>query len=135
MRRSYVSGCLVFLVLAFSGCQGGATSARDLLGKEWTVVEINGAPVSLEKPPFLRFEEPDLVTGFSGCNQMSGKYELTGDAVHFTPFIMTKMACAEGMDVETAMVGALESTRRVRVTGSTLELLGDSGALAKLSAH
>ena len=132
MRDLLVSG-LIFL--AVSGCQGGETPPAELFDKEWSVVEINGEPVSLQKPPFLRFEEKDhLVTGFSGCNRMSGKYELTGDSVHFTPFIMTKMACAEGMDVETAMVGVLESTKRVRVTGSTLELLGDSGVLAKLSA-
>ena len=135
MRRLCVSGCFMALVLTLSGCRDSATPPRDLFGKEWIVVEMNGEPVSLQKPPFLRFEDEDsLVTGFRGCNRMSGKYELTGDAVHFTPFIMTKVACAEGMDVETAMVGVLESTRRVRVTGSTLELLGDSGVLAKLSA-
>ena len=132
MRQLYISGCL--MVLALSGCGGNANPSPDLFDREWTVVEIKGEPVTLQKPPFLRFEEPDLVTGFSGCNRMSGKYEFTGDAVHFAPFIMTKMACVEGMDVETAMVGVLESTKRVRVTGSTLELLGESGVLAKLSA-
>ena len=135
MRFFYVSGGLLVLGLTLWGCQGRSSLPGDLLGKEWAVVEINGEPVSLQKPPFLRFEEPDRVTGFSGCNRMSGTYQMTGESVQFTPFIMTKMACAEGMDVETAMVGVLESTKRVRVTGSTLELLGDSGVLAKLSAH
>ena len=127
--------CIMFLLLVAGGCQGGNVPSPELFDKDWTLVELGGEPVSVEKPPSIRFSEPNEVTGFSGCNRLSGSYERTDGAFRFGPIITTKMACPDVMELEHDFVVALESTRRVEVTGSSLELIGDTGALAKLSAE
>jgi copper homeostasis protein (lipoprotein) len=114
------------------GCNGGGTSTTASLKREWTLFELNGEPITLSKPPTLRFSEPNRVSGFGGCNQMSGAYQLSGTALTFSPFIMTKMACGKGMDVERAFAIALGATKRYVIKGTELELMGESGILARL---
>jgi heat shock protein HslJ len=114
------------------GCNGGGTPTHASLKREWTLVELNGEPITLSKPPTLRFSEPNRVSGFGGCNQLSGAYGLSGTGLTFSPLIMTKMACGKGMDVERAFATALGATKRYAIKGTELELIGESGILARL---
>ena len=128
---------LVLLVATLTGvtlpsCNGGGASSSASLKREWTLVELNGKPITLAKPPTLRFSEPNRVSGFGGCNQLSGAYQLSGDGLTFSPLIMTKMACGRGMDVERAFAAALGATKRYGIKGTELELIGESGTLARL---
>ena len=130
MRPSW----MLLLLTAIVGCNSGPSSST-LFGKPWTLVELNGQPVSLAKPPTLIFESPDHVGGFGGCNRLSGTFEIKQNQLSFSPLIMTKMACAEGMDVESAFATALGETKQYTIKGSEMELIGDAGTLAKLSAE
>lgn len=130
-RRSWI---LLILLTIPPGCKGSSNSSG-LYGKEWTLVELNGQPVSLQKPPTLLFESPDHVGGFGGCNRLSGTFKVTKNQLTFSPLMMTKMACAEGMDVETAFATALGETKEYAIKDSELELIGDAGALARLKAQ
>ena len=127
---------MVFLVLgpALAGCKSGSNT-NAFFGKEWTLVELGGQPVSLQKPPTLLFETPNHVGGFAGCNRLSGTFEIDKNRLTFSPLMMTKMACAEGMEVEAAFATALGETKQYAISGSELELKGDAGTLAKLRAE
>ena len=46
---------------------------------------------------------------------------------------MTKMACAEGMDLERQFTEALAATNHYRVTGTELTLFGVSGTVARFA--
>ncbi len=46
-------------------------------GKEWTLVSLQGKPVTAEKPPTMKFEKGKL-TIFGGVNRMSVSYALVG---------------------------------------------------------
>jgi len=95
-----------------------ATSA--LTGRDWTLTTLEGedvAPLPDGRRPYLHFEA-DRVHGFAGCNRLTGGYRAEGTRLEFSQLAMTRMACAEGMDLEQRFGNALE-----RVTG--YELAGD----------
>ena len=127
MRKHWV----ICLLLVLAGCKSGSNTAA-FFGKEWTLVELAGQPVSLQRPPTLLFETPDHVGGFGGCNRLSGTFMVEKNQLTFSPLIMTKMACAEGMEVENAFATALGETKGYAINGSELKLIGDAGTLAKL---
>jgi heat shock protein HslJ len=69
------------------------------------------------------------VSGFAGCNQFSGGYTLDGkDGIKIGPLAVTKMACPQGMELETAYLGALDSAQRFKLIGAELQVLGANRA-------
>ena len=112
------------------------TSTDSLLNREWTLVTVNGQPVTLEKAPSLKLEtEGNRASGFAGCNRFSGAFVVSGDSLHFEPLAMTRMACEKGMDVENAFANALQGTRSYRVANGSLDLFGETGVVAHLEAR
>jgi heat shock protein HslJ len=71
--------------------------------------------------------------GFAGCNRYGGTYTLAGDSLRFGPVMMTKMACTEGMPLETRLASVLEATRRVEHSSTQLTLFGEAGPLARFT--
>jgi heat shock protein HslJ len=60
----------------------------------------------------LNFSPDGQVNGFGGCNNFSGPVQVATDGtMAIGPLATTLMACAEGMDVETAYLSALQSAR------------------------
>jgi putative lipoprotein len=93
-----------------------ATSA--LTGRDWMLMRLEGedvAPLPDGRRPYLHFEA-DRVHGFAGCNRLTGGYRTEGTGLEFAQMAMTRMACAEGMELEQRFAGALE-----RVTGYAIE--------------
>lgn len=104
----------------------------------WNLVELNG-----QAPPAgaggrsatLLLEPADQrASGFSGCNRMTGTYHHAGDSLSFGPMAMTRMACQDGMQLEQQYSAALEVVRTFRLSAAGLELMGDSGTVARFSA-
>ena len=106
-------------------------------GSDWELRELRGAPAPTGaggRRATLRFE-PDTarVAGFAGCNRYFGTYTLDGRTLRFGPIGMTKMACAEGMELEQQLGAAFEATRGYELSASDLTLLGESGAVARFA--
>lgn len=78
---------------ALRGC-GGAPRAL-LVGAEWAVTEIDGAPVLEGSAPTLRFDAEGTASGDASCNRFTGGYTLSGEGLTFSPFGVTRRACAE----------------------------------------
>jgi heat shock protein HslJ len=67
---------------------------------------------------------------------MFGVYELNGDALRFSGIGSTRMACPDGMDVESGFLSALMRVAKWRVTGQQLELSDSTGVvLARFDAR
>ena len=104
-------------------------------GIDWELTEINGAPAPAgvgNRRPTIRFDaDTARVAGFSGCNRYFGTYTLDGTALRFGAIGMTKMACAQGMELEQQLAAVLEATRRYELAQRELTLFGDAGVVAK----
>jgi heat shock protein HslJ len=75
------------------------------------------------------------VAGFAGCNQMGGRYTMDGNTLRFIQIYTTRMACADGMDLEQQYLAALDGTREFRLEGNRLRLIGVAGVLAEFDTR
>lgn len=108
-----------------------------LEGSEWFVVELEGAPPPDRVEATLTLDrEAGQATGSGGCNRYTGAYDLAGARLTFGTMANTRMACpADAMIFEGAYLAALGSVGSYRLTGSTLDLLGETGAVVRLRAR
>jgi copper homeostasis protein (lipoprotein) len=97
----------------------------------WVPATLGSAPVTLgqqQREPFIVFQTNEhRVTGFAGCNQLSGTYQLNGEQLKFSQTAATRMACAQGMDIEQRLLKALEATATWRIDGDRLQLRDSQG--------
>ncbi|MCU0707556.1 MAG: amidohydrolase family protein [Pirellula sp.] len=100
-------------------------------GKEWTLVWLNGKPVSAPKPPTMKFER-GRVSIFGGVNRLSGSYALAGESVTLGELISTRMAGPpDAMELESQFAKIMSSVDGFHVRGDDLELLTAGQVVAK----
>lgn len=106
-------------------------------GVDWELMELDGKTAATGaggRRAALRFDaDTARVGGFSGCNRFGGTYTINGDSLRFGPLAMTRMACAEGMEIESQLSAALAATRRYELSSTQLRLFGASGPVARFS--
>lgn len=135
------------LAATLIACGGAATSGGGapamsteeaqaaLRANAWELVQLPGiSTLPGSERPFLEFGEDGRATGYSGCNQMGGAYDVDGTSLTFGPMVMTRRACLDNrQEVENTFARAIEATARLRVQDGALSLLGeDGGLLARL---
>jgi heat shock protein HslJ len=69
------------------------------------------------------------VTGFRGCNNLTGSYKLNGDELAIRPIAAKRLACIQGMEIEGAFVKTLKGVRRWKFLGQHFELYDAGGNL------
>ena len=120
----------------------GACSANDpvvegrviheLVGTRWALVQLFGAAASVSadaREPFIALQSTDArIVGYAGCNRIAGRYELSGEQLHFKQVASTRGGCPE-MIIEDALLKALDATVRWSISGDALDLLGQDGAV------
>ena len=115
----------------------GAAVAR-LDNREWALVGLGevAAPLGAGGRPATILFDPAAgrAAGFAGCNRYSAGYALAGDSLTFGPAISTKMACADGDELERGYLAMLPAIRSYALTDSTLTLSGADGPLARFRA-
>ena len=120
---------IVFGLVLVLGHPAQAVTA--LTGSTWQVVDIGGNPVAAGRPerqPHLVFSPEGRISGSTGCNRLTGTYQLDGKALKFSPLAMTKMACPPPLDAqERAFIQTINATASVRESGNILELLDAGG--------
>jgi heat shock protein HslJ len=104
-----------------------------LLDTDWRLTHLEGKAVTLagkQRAPNLLFKSGDArVTGFTGCNRLSGTYRLNRAEMTFSSLAVTKMACPEGMELESRFLKALEQVRTWKIIQTRLELSGAGGGV------
>jgi heat shock protein HslJ len=130
-------------IVALAACQPPHPASSEpefrasVSGVDWELVELDGktAPTGAGgRRATLRFDaDTARVGGFSGCNQFGGSYTIAGDSLHFGPLAMTRMACTEGMELESVLSAALQATQRYELSTTQLKLFGPSGPVARFS--
>ncbi len=113
--------------------------ATSITGTRWVVHTLRGKPAGLGaggEPANITLQgaEP-RVSGFAGCNRISGGYTLRGNQLSFGQMAMTMRACTEGQELERELAKVLHETKRYEVEGNALRLMDEEGTiLAELEA-
>ncbi len=104
-------------------------------GSDWELVELAGreAPTGNGgRRATLRFEaDTARAGGFAGCNRYGGTYTVDGANIKFGPLMMTKMGCADGMELEQNLARALERADRFDATATELKFLTGADVVAR----
>jgi heat shock protein HslJ len=103
----------------------------DLIGS-WTLVEIDGAPVTeVGKTPTLEIVDDGSASGVGGVNRFQTQLKLVDGRMSFGPVAATKMAGPpEAMDLENTYFTRLGAVSSYEIDGETLRLwAGDDEGL------
>jgi len=136
LRRSLIS-MFLFGLAACAAAPGGAGSGSagaapapggaSLAGTRW--VAQAGAGADSRATARLEFVPGGRMTGFTGCNMLSGTWRMEGGEVRFGGIATTKRMCLgpEG-EVEKRLLAVLGNNTHVRREGSRLVLSAPGGA-------
>ena len=113
-------------------------SRQAIADRDWELVALGDQADPLGaggRRPTVRFTAADTSAGgFTGCNRWSARYTMSDSGLTFAPAISTKMACNEGMELETAFLAMIAQVRAYEATDSTLTLLANDAPLARFRA-
>lgn len=107
----------------------------ELTGRQWDVdglSEGTGADDTASSVPvgiqaFLRVDG-NALTGYTGCNDVSGTAVVDGDTVTFTDVAVTDVGCPPGAEyVQDIVLQVLTGETRFEITGNRLSLQAPSG--------
>ena len=107
--------------------------SEKLYAHRWALTEAAGQPVTPTgdaRGAHLLFSPPNRLSGATGCNRLTGTFELTGTGqLKFSPLATTRMMCTEpaAAQAETRMVQALATVQTYYVTDAALELRAGTG--------
>jgi putative lipoprotein len=124
-------GSEVALLLRRVGGAEQAGAAAPLENTYWRLVSLGDVPLTGSRGPsephFFLQSDSRRVSGSAGCNAFAGSYELKDDRLSFRQVAATTMACAEGMETETAFLAALREAASHKVARQRLELFDSAG--------
>ena len=106
-------------------------------GRRWVLTEMKGVPVQLSggrRDAFINFDANEKrFTGNGGCNQISGKYRLDKNNIHFSEVVSTKMSC-EDIAFENSFLAILNSVNKYEMRRNDLLLKRKKEVVLVLSA-
>jgi heat shock protein HslJ len=101
------------------------TNKNTLTSHPWELNTLNGNALDLSDfqngKPFFLFENSGMLSGSTGCNNMSGNYKLKKACLELEPGAITRMAC-QG-NGETLFLDALKHVKMMKLDGDKLILL------------
>ena len=143
MRMTAFVGSVLCIAILLVSCMKQATvppgkETAGIEGIQWYLTEVGGAPISPmaddKQPHILLDPAQNQATGFAGCNNFFGRYELDGASLTFGPMGATRMACPDlETGLEMSVFEALESTRNWKKSDGELLLLDEDAVLARFS--
>ena len=130
MRSSSVAACAVLL----AGCAAPAAAphvsdAREasLVGTHW--IGVVDASVDRNAVPRIDFVTEGRLSGYTGCNMLSGAWAREGSAVRLSGVVTTKRMClGAGDEVEKRVLAAVSGESRLTREGDNLVFTAPSGA-------
>jgi heat shock protein HslJ len=100
-----------------------AASAPSLSGTRW--VGVVDSSTDRRAVPRLEFVREGRITGFTGCNLLSGAWSSEGGEVRLGPVATTKRMClGPEADIEKRVLAVLSEKSRVTREGANLVLVG-----------
>ncbi|CAN5427796.1 hypothetical protein BH20BAC1_BH20BAC1_01500 [soil metagenome] len=117
----------------------GSTGANEMLyNYKWYLTDLEGKPYTFagrdNDYTYLLFNagSPAKVSGFTGCNRLTGSVEFKGvNFLKFSPLATTKMACPG--NTESTLLNVLTSVNNYSITNNQLLLNNGKILVAKLN--
>lgn len=98
-------------------CPKVREAAPALVGTQWGLVDLSGKAPAENGRFSLLLDAEGQISGQSGCNRYSGRYELTGEKLKIaSPLVGTRMACpGDAMKQENEFLDILSSAEQLGI--------------------
>ncbi len=129
IAKGWLWTCAVALAACAVAPSGptSAGSSASVAGTRWIALEPEGA--DQRTIPRLEFVRGGRLTGFTGCNMLSGIWMTDGDELRVGALIMTKRLClGPAGDMEKRFLAAVGHDARARREGDRLVFTSPAGA-------
>ena len=114
-------------LVGLAACGAAPATGGSLSGTRW--VGVVDKSVDANSTPRLEFVGEGRVSGYTGCNMLSGTWSMEGAQVRFGSVATTKRAClGPGGDMEKRLMAVLGGEAKARREGARLVLEGPGGA-------
>jgi heat shock protein HslJ len=142
MKMKVISGWVMLIVTLLFSSHASADVAMpataNIEDSQWQLVEVSNEPVSPlagEKRPHILLDSAQKkATGFAGCNNFFGSYEIDEVALQFGPVGSTRMACPDlQLSLETEVFKALDKTSGWEIKDDVLLFLDGDDVLARFT--
>jgi len=119
--------------------RSAAAAGASLENTYWKLTNLGAEEVHIPagaREVYMLLKDGQM-SGFSGCNSLSGKYEVKADHLTLTQMASTMMYCeGPGGAIEKSLYAAVGRVARYKIDGQFLELFGETGtSLAKFEAR
>ncbi|MCJ8167347.1 META domain-containing protein [Pontibacter sp. E15-1] len=136
-KASFGIALLLLLLAGITSCTikpKNLTLEKDnIVDAYWMLVSVEGQGIQSPnntRTAYLRLEEKESdVSGFTGCNRLSGRYTLDGQKLKLSELRTTRMACTE-TETENKMLDVLRRADNYRISGDLLTLFEGTSAVA-----
>lgn len=142
-KKAVVYGmAMLFLIslVSFNESKAGYTvpAVAGIEDTKWQLVEVSNEPVTPlagEKRPHILLDSAQKkATGFAGCNNFFGSYEIDDVALKFGPLGSTRMSCPDlQLSLETEVFKALDKTSGWEIKDDVLLFLDGDDVLARFT--
>jgi putative lipoprotein len=142
-RQRHLASALLAAALLLGACAGkpplpdpqaleaAPAAATPIDGIDWHLEQLAGQWIILadvSQSPFVRFDgSRRQLSGFDGCNRLSGPLRLLGTHLRIGPLASTRKACPPSMAPEREFVAAIEGAVHWQRQGDRLELRAAGG--------
>ena len=130
LARIAAVSVLPAIVTAAAQSDASKVGNTTIVGPYWKVIELSGKPLlaqDVKREAHLIFQPGNRVSGSDGCNQITGTYELQGNAIAFGQLAGTQMACINIGETDQAFRASLKSATRITAKADRLELFDATG--------
>lgn len=115
------------------------TESDILYGTMWVLTELRGMEIIADtsrQPVHIQLTaEGSKVTGYGGCNRLTGSFAVNADTLIFGHMAATKMACPSGEDIEMALFEVLDQALTHTIKDEVLTISSDVAVLARFKAN
>lgn len=124
-------GLVALASVILSACQTTPEPARPdaLDSNTWVLISLGGSGFQMRSnaTPTLSFRGDGTVSGYDGCNRMSGGYSTDGGSLSFGALAVTRMACPGDGALQAAYAAALGATASYTLQAGVLILRDEDG--------
>ncbi|WP_290610404.1 META domain-containing protein [Arsukibacterium sp. UBA3155] len=98
-----------------------AVAAGLTIAGKWQLIELMQQSVADDNQVFLQFDPAGRVSGYTGCNNLTGSYKLQDAMLSFGPLATTRKACREDT-LEPQFLEVLAKVDNISIAGEVLSL-------------
>lgn len=115
---------------ALTACNTNKVTVTDFSAQipgKWTILTAGDQTTeNVEEKPFINFSDSGTVNGYAAVNTFFGSYTAKEDSLSFSNLGMTMMAGPD-MDIEMAIMQAINSSKTIAIQGDTLLMKNAEG--------